>query len=102
MAATEISPARETGPGREPVDAVVERLNDPTVAASVVTLLDNAELLSTLVLGLSGLIERGDTIADSLAAGVAELSEGARASGEELALPKPAEVATTPWRSCRC
>lgn len=54
----------------QPVDAVTERLNDPAVAASLVTLLDNAELLSTLVLGLSGMMERGDMIMDAVAEGV--------------------------------
>ncbi|MFW2382338.1 MAG: DUF1641 domain-containing protein [Acidimicrobiales bacterium] len=54
----------------QPMDAVRERMNDPAVAASLVTLLDNAELLSTLVLGLSGLVGRGEMIMDSVAEGV--------------------------------
>ena len=53
-------------------DAVVERLDDPAVAASLVTLLDNAELLSTLVLGLSGMIERSESIMDSVVEGIHE------------------------------
>lgn len=57
----------------EPIDAVAERLNDPAVAASLVTLLDNAELLSTLVLGLSGFISRGEMIVDSLAEGLNDI-----------------------------
>jgi hypothetical protein len=56
-----------------PADAIVDRLNDPAVAASLVTLLDHAELLSTLVIGLGGFIERGDTIMDAVAEGVNEL-----------------------------
>ena len=56
-----------------PVDAIVDRLNDPTVAASMVTLLDHAELLSTLVIGLGGFLERGDVILDAVAEGVNEL-----------------------------
>lgn len=64
----------------QPVDAVLERLNDPTIASSLVTLLDNAELLSTLVLGLSGFIERGDVIMDGIADSVAEF----KASGGPL------------------
>ncbi|MDY7104410.1 MAG: DUF1641 domain-containing protein [Actinomycetota bacterium] len=75
----------------EPLEAVVERLNDPTVAASLVTLLDNAELLSTLVLGLSGMLERGDTIIDSVAAGVNEMKAATLADGVEN-LPTPAEL----------
>jgi hypothetical protein len=57
----------------DPVDVVLERLNDPAVAASLVTLLDHAELLSTVVAGLSGFIERGDTIIESVADGVREV-----------------------------
>jgi hypothetical protein len=53
-----------------PVDAVVERLNDPAVAASLVVLLDNAELVSTLVLGLGEFVARGDMIMDAVADGV--------------------------------
>jgi hypothetical protein len=60
-----------------PVDQVGERLNDPAVAASIVTLLDHAELLSTLVSGLSAFLERGDTIVESLASGVAEMKAAA-------------------------
>lgn len=54
----------------EPVDAVMERMNDPAVAASLVTLLDNAELMSTLVLGLGAFMERGDMVLDAVAESV--------------------------------
>lgn len=76
----------------EPVDAVLERLNDPAVAASLVTLLDNAELLSTLVLGLTSLLERGDTIMDSVSTGVNELKTVSTNGDSRLDLPTPAEV----------
>ena len=49
----------------EPIDAVLERLNDPAVAAAVVTLLDNAEMLSTLVLGVSGIMDRHERANES-------------------------------------
>lgn len=75
-----------------PVDAVRERLNDPAVAASVVTLLDNAELLSTLVLGVAGLVERGDTIMDSVASGVSDFRSRGRVGRSELDLPGAAEL----------
>jgi hypothetical protein len=78
--------SRVTEDRHEPVDAVMERLNDPAVAASLVTLLDNAELLSTLVLGLSGLIERGDVIMDSVAESVAELKAAGGSFGDSSAL----------------
>lgn len=57
----------------QPIDVLAERLNDPGVAASLVTLLDNAELLSTLVLGLSGFISRSEMIVDSLAEGLNDI-----------------------------
>ena len=76
----------------QPVDAVLERLNDPTVAASLVTLLDNVELLSTLTLGLAGFIERSDTIIDSVADGVAELKAAGLANETPFPLPTPAEL----------
>lgn len=66
----------------QPIDAVAERLNDPAVAASLVTLLDNAELLSTLVLGLSGLIARSEMIMDSVVEGLNDFRTG---SGDALA-----------------
>jgi hypothetical protein len=56
-----------------PSEAILERLDDPAVAASLVTILDNAELLSTLVLGLSGFVERGDTIMDAVAEGMHDI-----------------------------
>ncbi len=75
-----------------PVDAVIDRLNDPAVAASVVTLLDNAELLSTLVLGLSGMLERGDTIIESISTGIDDVIAAGRADRPDLTLPTPAEL----------
>ena len=77
MTSTETQTGHET---HQPVDAVMERLNDPAIAASLVTLLDNAELLSTLALGLSGFIERSDVIMDAVADSVAEF----KASGGPL------------------
>ncbi len=59
----------------EPVDAVIDRMNDPAVAASLITLLDNAEMLSVLVTGLDGLLRRGDTITDSMADGLMEMRD---------------------------
>lgn len=74
----------------EPVDAVLERLNDPGVAASMVTLLDHAELLSTLVLGLGAFMERGDLIVDAIAESVNDAK--AAASEGSSSLPPLAEM----------
>ena len=77
--------------GSAPVDAVMERLNDPAVAASLVTLLDNSELLSTLVLGLGGFVERGDMIMDAVAEGVGEMKAAANQGGT-TELPSMSEL----------
>lgn len=77
--ATNTAPAAVIAPSRNgsaPIDAVEERLNDPTVAAALVTILDNAELLSTLILGLSGFVERGDTIIETVHEAVVEFKAG--------------------------
>ncbi len=71
-----------------PVDAVTERLNDPAVAASLVSLLDNVEMLSTLVTGLNEFFERGDTIIDSVASGVREFKDARAAGGSSFDLTK--------------
>jgi uncharacterized protein YjgD (DUF1641 family) len=66
-----------------PREIVAERLNDPKVAASLLSLLDNAELLSTLVTGLDGLVGRGDTIIESIAGGVREAQTARAAALDE-------------------
>ncbi len=73
-----------------PSDVVIERLNDPEVAAALLTLLDNAELLSTLVVGLSGLMERGDYIMDTVAESLREFKDASEAAD----LPSAAELRT--------
>lgn len=94
MSVNERSPSdpsiRET-PTHQPIDAVAERLNDPAVAASLVTLLDNAELLSTLVLGLSGFVGRGDMIMDAVAEGVNDFKAAGGATKPD-GLPTLAEA----------
>lgn len=58
----------------------------------MVTLLDNSELLSTLVLGLAGFMERGDMIMDAVAEGVNDM-KAASASGSDTAeLPSVQEL----------
>jgi hypothetical protein len=85
MAATEIAPPRR------PADVVLERLDDPGVAASLLTILDHVDLLATLAASLSELLQRGDTIIDSVTSGVGELAAAAKAR-PDLQLPTPAEL----------
>lgn len=84
--------ADEMDQGLRPADAVYEKLNDPAIAASLVTLLDNAELLSTLVLGLSGMMERGDFIVDSLAESVNEVKAAGSPLPAGMSLPSMSDL----------
>lgn len=75
---------------REPIDDLQARLNDPQIAASLGLLLDNVEALAFLAMGVNGLLQRGDTIAETLASGVAEIRE-ATANGGGLGI-EPGQV----------
>lgn len=57
----------------DPIDGVIARLEDPRTAESLHQLIDHLDLLAVLVVGLDQLVGRGDTIADSIGAGLAEL-----------------------------
>ncbi len=90
MSSTEAISSTRSNPS---LDAVIERLGDPAVAASLVTLLDNAELLSTLVLGLSGFISRGEQIMEAVADGVNELKASGAVS-RPAGMPSLADLGT--------
>ncbi len=78
---TSVSVIKPVG-SADPATALAGRLAEPEVADALNTLLDHADLLAILVTGLDGLISRGDTIADALADGVAEI----RLAGERTGL----------------
>lgn len=63
-----------------PYDQLRERLDDPTVAAALNSLLDHADLLAILLTGLDGFVRRGDEISETLASSVGELRAGARSA----------------------
>jgi Protein of unknown function (DUF1641) len=68
-----------------PGDDLIQRLDDPQIASSLAVLLDHADLLATLVLGLDGLLRRAEVIGDSLASGVAEVRAlSASSNGQRL------------------
>lgn len=58
---------------QDPIESVLARLDEPRVVESLHQLIDHVDLLAVLVVGLDGLVSRGDTIADSLADGFQEL-----------------------------
>lgn len=70
-----------------PGDQILARLDDPQVASSLSLILDHADLLATLVVGLDGLIRRAEVIGDSLASGVAEVREIAATSSGQRPWP---------------
>ena len=74
------------------------RLEDPAVAASLVSLLDHADLLAVIVEGLDGFIARSEIIGNSLLDSVTELRESV--AGSDVAgstgvdLPKLVDTAS--------
>jgi hypothetical protein len=63
------------------VDDLLARLEEPKVVGALNNLLDHAELLSVLLIGLDGFVSRGDVIADSLADAVGELRGASGVAG---------------------
>ncbi|AEA28456.1 protein of unknown function DUF1641 [Pseudonocardia dioxanivorans CB1190] len=62
---------------QSPADELLARLDEPRVAAALGNLLDHADLLAILVVGLDGLVSRGEVIGASLADAIGELRGGA-------------------------
>lgn len=62
-------------PAQDPIETVLARLDEPSIVDSLHQLIDHLDLLAILIVGLDGLVSRGDTIADSLADGFNELRE---------------------------
>lgn len=54
-------------------DDLLGRLDEPRVVAALNDLIDHADLLAMLVVGLDGLLSRGEVIGDSLVSAVDEL-----------------------------
>lgn len=56
-----------------PADRLKARLDDPQVAEALNTLLDHADVLALAAQSVGGLLERSDTIMNSVAGGLTEL-----------------------------
>jgi len=66
------------------LDSLVERLDDPQVAAALINLLDHVDLLAILIVGLDGFVSRSETIGDALVDGIDELRGVAAANSEAV------------------
>lgn len=67
---------------QSPGDDLLQRLDDPRIASSLSVILDHADLLATIIVGLDDLLRRGEVIGDSLLCGVAELRVAASTNGQ--------------------
>lgn len=76
-------------PGSPELEALVERLEDPRVAAGLQNLLDHVDLLAILVVGLDGFVSRSEVIGAALADSVTEL----RTAADATKLAAPVDVA---------
>lgn len=56
-----------------PADVLRARLDDPEVAAALLTLLDNADVLALAVQSLDGLLRRADVISNNVAGGLGDV-----------------------------
>lgn len=76
------------------LDALLDRLEDPAVAASLNSLLDRAELIAFIFEALDGLVRRAEEIGDSVVEGVSDLKAlaGTSFNGQRLADLKPGEI----------
>jgi hypothetical protein len=70
-----------------PGDEVIAALEDPRIASSLSVILEHADLLATIVVGLDGLLRRAEVIGDSVASGVAEIREVAASSSGQQPWP---------------
>jgi hypothetical protein len=56
-----------------PAEVLRARLDDPEVAAALLTLLDNADVLALVVQSLDGLLRRADVISSSVESGLGDV-----------------------------
>lgn len=71
-------------PTRSSSEPLLAKLEEPRVAAALQDLLDHADLLAILVVGLDGLMRRGDEISATISKAIGELRVAAAGSSESL------------------
>lgn len=67
-----------------PIDALKQQLDDPAVASALGNILDHADLLAILIVGLDGFVSRSEVIGDELISSFGEmrgLAEGSDLGG---------------------
>ena len=75
-----------------PADPLLAKLDDPRVTEALSDLLEHADLLALIVVGLDGMIRRGDQLTGAIAEVVGQVREGGAAEKlSSLDLPKLAE-----------
>ena len=67
-------------PRQNSIDTLKNQLEQPQVAAALSNLLDHADLLAILLVGLDGLVSRSETIGEALLDGVQDLRQVADAN----------------------
>jgi len=70
-----------------PGDEILARLDDPRVASSLSLILDHADLLAIIVVGLDGLVRRAEVIGDNLDSAVTEVRDVAATSSSQRSWP---------------
>ncbi|OBC08900.1 hypothetical protein A5784_05755 [Mycobacterium sp. 852013-50091_SCH5140682] len=70
-----------------PGDAIIARLDDPQIATSISLILDHADLIATIIVGLDELVRRAEVIGDNVASGLAEVRGLAAASSGTASWP---------------
>lgn len=68
-----------------PVDSLLSKLDEPRIVNALNNLLDHADLLAFLVIGIDGLLARGDAIGEALAETVSEARSAGGAGAADLA-----------------
>lgn len=79
-----------SGTSNAPVDALKKQLDDPAVAAALGNILEHADLLAILVVGLDGFVSRSELIGDEVISSIGEMRE--LAEGSQIAGINPADL----------
>lgn len=77
-----------SGTSNAPIEELKKQLDDPAIASALGNILDHADLLAILVIGLDGFVSRSELIGDEVISSIGEmreLAEGSDLAGVNLA-----------------